>query len=156
MVPLGAALALIPKFNSKNSPLADWVERLGSVARLFQVSTMLFPDLATDSLQKVTKRALPVLPSANHTTLAQIVARLECLHGKVTLVAELPKIVATKAKRRGDCTPICGDHSRVVEMVGRKGPTRLCYHKHSGPSILRSVYFRDQRWSPLGGRYITE
>lgn len=81
MVPLEMALATIPKYSGTNIPLAASAERLESVAHLFQEPITHFPDQVTNSLENGARRAVLILPDAEGTTLAQILARLQDLCG---------------------------------------------------------------------------
>ena len=89
MAPYGAAL--IPKFNGANIPLTDWVERLDSSVRLFEIPAAHFADLAVNALEGEARRAVMVLPEKERDNRAAIVARLESLYGENTPIAELRK-----------------------------------------------------------------
>lgn len=62
MAPLGTTLALVPRFNSTNIPLAEWEERLVSAAHLDQIPAQLMAELAINSLENDARRAMMALP----------------------------------------------------------------------------------------------
>lgn len=98
MAPYGAALALIPKFNGTNISLADWVERLDSSARLFQIPTERLADLAINALEGEARRAVMVLPEKDRDSRTAIVLRLESLYGQSTPIAELRRRLYTRSQ----------------------------------------------------------
>lgn len=61
IAPLGAALALVPKFNRSNISLSEWEESLESAACLYRVPTRLIAELAITSLEEDAHQAVMVL-----------------------------------------------------------------------------------------------
>lgn len=68
MAPLGAALALVPKFNGSNISLSEWEERL------YQVPIWLIAELTINSLEDVALHAVMVLLENSWASLEQIAA----------------------------------------------------------------------------------
>lgn len=79
IAPLGSALALVPKFNGFNIPLAEWEERVEIAAHLYQVPTLLI-------LEDEVCQVVMTLPEKDWATLEQIVTRLEGLFGENMMI----------------------------------------------------------------------
>lgn len=79
MALLGLALALVPKFNCSNIPLAEWEERLESAACLYQVPAWLIAELAIYSLEDDAHQVVKALLEKVRPTQEQIVVCLEKL-----------------------------------------------------------------------------
>lgn len=99
MVLLGSAIALLPKFNGSNIPLAAWEERLESAVCLYQVPAQLVTELAIK--EDDARHMVMVLPKEERASLEQITSHLKGLFGEKILLPWLRKRFILRAQPAG-------------------------------------------------------
>ncbi|XP_044141671.1 probable G-protein coupled receptor 139, partial [Bufo gargarizans] len=90
------------KYDGNNMLLPDWVERLRTAARLYEVPAAHQTNLALNALEGDARQAVIVLPLKQWNTIDAFLGRLESLYGDVTFATDLQKKFYTRIQQEGE------------------------------------------------------
>lgn len=88
-LPIGTLFNLLPKFDGQNMTLSDWVTRLQSAVRIYNVSPELQVEIALAALEGEARRNVLLQPEATRNTLQEMVRFLEEIYGETASAGHL-------------------------------------------------------------------
>ncbi|XP_069840942.1 uncharacterized protein [Dendropsophus ebraccatus] len=149
MIPVGALLSHLPKFNGSSVLLEDWRERLEGAARLCNIAPHLRAELALNTLEGEARKTVLLQPARLRQTFEQISSILEDVYGDTTSEAMLRKKFFTRYQGEDESLPHYANSLQELMATLQRKEGRGATSFTNAEVVLRDQFLLGLRSQPL-------
>ncbi|XP_069800966.1 uncharacterized protein [Dendropsophus ebraccatus] len=149
MIPVGALLSHLPKFNGSSVLLEDWRERLEGAARLCNIAPHLRAELALNTLEGEARKTVLLQPARLRQTFEQISSILEDVYGDTTSEAMLRKKFFTRYQGEDESLPQYANGLQELMATLQRKEGRGATSFTNAEVVLRDQFILGLRSQPL-------